>query len=416
MDKNVKALFEIDYSKVIFEAVEASLERKYAELSDEFDEIGTVSLTREPDQYVEPLLDRQLYLEIATETPIPSPEFYNRRGETGDTRARLFRASFHIEPESGLRQFKDTLGSALSDIKVPNCELAVSRLSGLIVCYPLTDDEDTAEQCLLDTIKMVKVIETAWNEAARRANQKLKVHCREKQREYEEEYQKFYGPVEKAVKKHGIELRRRHSAPSLNLKKKTLQQPSKVLNSKPAFEREVFLQIVEKVKEIASYLETTPWLFKGLSEESLRTIILAIFNAAFSVQGVAEGFRGIGKTDIIIPFEGKDCFVAECKKWNGPNTLPTTLKQCLDYLKWEDNQACLIFFVTKNQDFSKVITSTHSEFKTLSGYKEGSLTTTDQSRHFSFKLEHHPQDSGKTEFEMHTIFINLYSSQQPKRK
>ena len=416
MNKDFKALFEIDYSKVIFEAVEASLERKYAELSDEFNEIGTVSLTREPDQYVEPLLERQLYLEIETGNPLLFPGFYNRKGESGKTRARLFRASFHIEPESGLRQFEDTLCSVLSDIKVPNCELAVSRHSGLIVCYPLTDDEDKAEQCLLDTIKMVEVIETAWNEAARRANQKLIVHCREKQKEYEEEYQKFYGPVERAVKKHGIELRRRHSAPSLSLKKKTLQQPPKTLNSKPAFERKVFLQIVEKVKEIASYLETTPWVFKGLSEESLRTIVLAIMNAAFSVQGVAEGFRGIGKTDIIIPFEGKDCFVAECKKWDGPETLSEALTQCLGYLKWEDDQACLIFFVTKNKDFSKVINRTHSKLETLPAYKKGSLVTTGESRHFSFSLEHHPQDSGKTEFEMHTILVNLYSSQQPKRK
>jgi hypothetical protein len=46
-------------------------------------------------------------------------------------------------------------------------------------------------------------------------------------------------------------------------------------------------------------------------------------NGAFKGQATGETFNFQGKTDILIRFEGKNVFIAECKFWKGRETVPT---------------------------------------------------------------------------------------------
>lgn len=48
-------------------------------------------------------------------------------------------------------------------------------------------------------------------------------------------------------------------------------------------------------------------------------------NGHYEVQGVAEAFNHTGKTDILLPYEGRNVFIAECKFWGGPKLFTETI-------------------------------------------------------------------------------------------
>ena len=85
----------------------------------------------------------------------------------------------------------------------------------------------------------------------------------------------------------------------------------------------------------------------------------------------------IGKTDILIKFEGHNIFVAECKYWHGQSDHHANINQLLGYLTWRDSKVALIYFV-QNKNMKEVInqiekiTNTHPFFNKSLGIKEES--------------------------------------------
>ena len=92
----------------------------------------------------------------------------------------------------------------------------------------------------------------------------------------------------------------------------------------------------------------------------------------FEGAATGETFNKTGKTDILLRYEGKNVFIAECKFWRGQKNFLDTITQLLGYLTWRDSKAAVIMFVP-NKDFTSTLeTAKHviSEHQNYIEYKD----------------------------------------------
>jgi hypothetical protein len=103
-------------------------------------------------------------------------------------------------------------------------------------------------------------------------------------------------------------------------------------------------EIVESLRRGTRRMEKTPASYRTLDEEARRDVLLTILNDGFF--GVAgEAFNHRGKTDILVPFEDRNLFVAECKIWGGKEAFVDAVDQLLDYTTWRDTKLALVVFI-----------------------------------------------------------------------
>ena len=69
-------------------------------------------------------------------------------------------------------------------------------------------------------------------------------------------------------------------------------------------------------------MERDPQAYASMGEEARRRVILDALNTHYQGAGSAEAFNFGGKTDILITYEGRSLFIAECKFWSGPKASP----------------------------------------------------------------------------------------------
>jgi hypothetical protein len=68
-----------------------------------------------------------------------------------------------------------------------------------------------------------------------------------------------------------------------------------------------------------------------------------------------ETFNKEGKTDIIVKWRDKNLFIAECKRWKGPESLREALDQLLGkYALWRDTKTAILLF-SERKDFGRVV-------------------------------------------------------------
>ena len=117
---------------------------------------------------------------------------------------------------------------------------------------------------------------------------------------------------------------------------------------------EIYNDILELVKHQGSTFERTPEVYNNMYEEQLRDVILAFLNGLFKGKANGECFRKHGKTDILIEYENRAAFIAECKVWACKKVFQSTLEQLQNYTTWRDNKLCVTIF-SRNKDFFKVL-------------------------------------------------------------
>ena len=93
----------------------------------------------------------------------------------------------------------------------------------------------------------------------------------------------------------------------------------------------------------------------GEDEETIRDILLFVLNANYRNSVTGETFRGAGKTDLLLRWEGRDAFIAECKFWPGPKDFKKAVDQLLGYTVWRDSTIALILFLRNIADTSAII-------------------------------------------------------------
>ncbi len=146
---------------------------------------------------------------------------------------------------------------------------------------------------------------------------------------------------------------------------------------------EIYQDILEMIKNQGSTFERTPEVYNSMYEEQLRDIILAFLNGLFKGKANSECFRKHGKTDILIEYENRAAFIAECKVWAGKKIFQSALSQLQSYTTWRDNKLSLIIF-SRNKDFFKVI----EEIKSIMPDEENYLSYSEFDKNeFELKLK-----------------------------
>lgn len=125
------------------------------------------------------------------------------------------------------------------------------------------------------------------------------------------------------------------------------------VNLTPTLLEASYKSIIDDIFIIGRQIEKTPSIYKDKSEENLRDLfwLLLEFNYTFDLKfsTTGETFNKVGKTDLLIKYNGENIFVAEMKFWRGKSTLHPTIDQILKYLTWRDSKSSIIFFVDNKE-------------------------------------------------------------------
>jgi len=137
----------------------------------------------------------------------------------------------------------------------------------------------------------------------------------------------------------------------------------------PALDEENYEYILSVVSRMSRVMELSPRTFSKLDEESIRFLFLVPLNGHYEGQATGETFNFEGKTDILVRFEGRNIFIAECKIWDGPQLLLETVDQLLGYTSWRDTKTAILLF-NRRKNFTSVLRKTDEVMKTHSNYVE----------------------------------------------
>jgi hypothetical protein len=122
----------------------------------------------------------------------------------------------------------------------------------------------------------------------------------------------------------------------------------------PLLEKDTYDEIIKQVNSLGINLERSSQRLRELDEESLRDAILMALNSTYRGMSSGEAFNKEGKTDILIKYQDRILFIAECKIWRSDDYFLKGVDQLLSYLTWRDTKTSYIIF-SKNRDVTKVI-------------------------------------------------------------
>lgn len=159
-----------------------------------------------------------------------------------------------------------------------------------------------------------------------------------------------------------IPLQINQDAPNLNpvplkiTKKEYAKPPIKVAEPlEYCISDQDYENILKIINQSCAVMEETAKTSNRYEEEELRDQILATLGTHFINGTGGETFRREGKTDILIPFENKAAFIAECKVWHGIKRFEDAIKQLFRYSTWKDVKVAVILFNKNNKDFLSII-------------------------------------------------------------
>ncbi|ANB01208.1 hypothetical protein [Ectothiorhodospira sp. BSL-9] len=140
----------------------------------------------------------------------------------------------------------------------------------------------------------------------------------------------------------------------------------------PSLDQSAYTDILRLIHDVGKEFERLPSLYAGKEEEHLRDHFLMMLEPNFEGSATGETFNKTGKTDILLRYEGKNVFIAECKFWRGQKNFLDTITQLLGYLTWRDSKAAVIMFVP-NKDFTSALETAKqaiSEHQNFIEYKD----------------------------------------------
>jgi hypothetical protein len=135
----------------------------------------------------------------------------------------------------------------------------------------------------------------------------------------------------------------------------------------PTLDEKAYYEILKLIDDVGKQFERYPSLYKNKEEEHLRDHFLMILEPNFEGSATGETFNKKGKTDILLRYEGKNAFIAECKFWKGKESFLKAISQLLGYLTWRDSKAAVIMFV-RNKDFTTILETAKSSIGEHSNY------------------------------------------------
>jgi hypothetical protein len=188
------------------------------------------------------------------------------------------------------------------------------------------------------------------------------------------------------VESLGLPIKKREDAPTtyavpVSRRRARIEKPTATTSHfkpEPVLAPEEYEHILSIMKNMVLVMEKSPQAFESMDEEALRTHFLVQLNGQYEGQATGETFNYHGKTDILISYEGRNVFIAECKFWKGEKKYLETIDQLLDrYLSWRDTKTAILIF-NRNQNFTDVLeviesaTPNHRCFKRFLGKSDDS--------------------------------------------
>lgn len=167
---------------------------------------------------------------------------------------------------------------------------------------------------------------------------------------------------QKLVASLGFALKRRDDAPTTyvapEVRRKAVPELPKASTApfepEPVLDMEHYEHILKVVSSMGHVMERSPTAFRDMKEEDIRNHFLVQLNGQYEGNATGETFNLSGKTDILIRVQDRNIFIAECKFWTGPKTLPETIDQLLGYTNWRDTKTAILLF-NRNKNFSRIL-------------------------------------------------------------
>jgi hypothetical protein len=141
---------------------------------------------------------------------------------------------------------------------------------------------------------------------------------------------------------------------------------------------DVYEDVLRTIEQMTRAMERTPTAAK-LGEEELRNLVLTVLNANYEGNVRGEVFNGVGKSDILLSWEGENAFIGECKVWTGPAALRAAIGQLLGYVTWRDTKAALVLFI-KSGRATDIIAKAAAEIESHSSYVKSKRSQDDAVR------------------------------------
>lgn len=190
----------------------------------------------------------------------------------------------------------------------------------------------------------------------------------------------------------GYPVRRREDAPAtyatpaVRRKPPVTRTPSSraVKKPEPALPMEEYEHILSVVTNMVTVMERSPRAFAGMKEEDLRQHFLVQLNGQYEGQATGETFNFEGKTDILIRVEGRNIFIAECKFWDGPESLIHAIGQLVRYASWRDTKTAILIF-NRKKNLSSLLSKIPDTVKAHPSYLR---TVSVAETRFRFVLHH----------------------------
>lgn len=212
----------------------------------------------------------------------------------------------------------------------------------------------------------------------------------------------------------GIPIKRRDDAPETYVVPEIKRKPKinipvigKSEKPEPTFSYEEYENVLTIIQNMVLVIERSPKAFVNMWEENLRFQFLVQLNGQYEGLATGETFNFDGKTDILIRYEGKNIFIAECKFWRGEKELVKTIDQLLGYTSWRDTKTAIILF-NKNKEFSSVlekidpVVTSHPSF-----VKKHKLSSDKLQEETIFSYFFHQPDDKKRELLLTVMVFNI---------
>jgi len=131
--------------------------------------------------------------------------------------------------------------------------------------------------------------------------------------------------------------------------------PAQKSAMEPELPMTAYDDILKTIQAMVHVFERSPTVSKGMGEEDLRTILLVALNGLYEGGATGETFNGAGKTDILVRYEDRNVFIAECLIWEGAAALRSKMDdQLFTYATWRDSKLALLVF-NRNKNFTEVV-------------------------------------------------------------
>jgi hypothetical protein len=172
----------------------------------------------------------------------------------------------------------------------------------------------------------------------------------------------------------------------------SMPEPGKnVYVREPALDMAEYEDILGIIGHVGVAMERSPSIFRNLAEEDLRFHFVIALNGTYMGAAMGEAFNLAGKTDILVRYDDRNVFIAECKFWTGPKGLAAAIDQLLGYISWRDTKTAVVLF-SRDVSMSTVLEKVPATVRKHSNY----LATVPYDRDGAYRFRlHQPGDRGR---------------------